>query len=148
MNRYYRPAPVSTPTRDLPGESFFGSRSPNRSRAKYRLGRVRQRRHSDRLRTIACLSPGFIGMVLAHPQRPAAYSALRLLVHFSASSPIFKRAVSKLHMDSDTQAVKTERCHSLNGRSRGPSSRGRNASRRAPHVSSSLLKNHQSRCPG
>jgi hypothetical protein len=31
-----------------------------------------------------------------------------LLVHISASSPIFKRAVSKLHMDSNTQAVKTE----------------------------------------
>ena len=38
---------------------------------------------------MACSSLGFIGMVLAHPQRPAAYSALRLLVHIIGSFPIF-----------------------------------------------------------
>src|SRR5688572_26557481 len=37
---------------------------------------------------VACSSPRSIGMVLAHPQRPAAYSALRLLVHSSASFPL------------------------------------------------------------
>jgi hypothetical protein len=61
------------------------------------------------IHTTACSSPGLIGMVLAHPQRSAAYGALRLLVHITGPPPIFiSGAVSKLHMDGDTQAMKTE----------------------------------------
>ena len=41
--------------------------------------------------TMACSSLGFIGMVLAHPQRPAAYSALRWLIHIRRPLPISER---------------------------------------------------------
>jgi hypothetical protein len=40
------------------------------------------------IRTSACASPGFVDMVLAYPQRSAAYSTLRLFVHLSASIPV------------------------------------------------------------